>query len=69
MQEGEEAKSHNGNLRTDGFVLINYSTVIAKHTDNGIILNKTKYSRTTSTIQNKVRQYTNVVNEVEESEM
>ena len=65
FRQGKEATSHNGNLISTGAILINYSTPIAKHSDNGIILNSTKYSRTTSTIQSKVRQYCNVIEEVE----
>lgn len=45
------------NLVSTGKQLINYSTVIAKHSDinNIIFLDNTRYSNTTSTIQNMVR--------------
>lgn len=54
------------NLRIEGDNLVNYSTIIAKRELNGgIVLNKKKYSRTTSKIQNYIRQYCNVIEEVE----
>ena len=57
----------NYNLRIEGDNLVNYSTIIAKRELNGgIVLNKKKYSRTTSKIQNYIRQYCNVIEEVEE---
>lgn len=46
-------------LTSNGDILINYSTVIAKKVYNNIYLNINKYSRTTSTIQNKIRQLAN----------
>lgn len=52
---GFPAKSHNENLRTDGYDLVNYSTVIAIRDGNEVILNRRKYSVTTSRIQNMVR--------------
>lgn len=43
-------------LRTDGVELINYDTRIA-HFYNGVLrLNMSKYSATTSKIQNKIKQ-------------
>lgn len=55
------------NLRIEGNNLVNYSTIIAKRLINGgVILNKHKYSRTTSKIQNYIRNYCNVIEEVEE---
>ena len=54
------------NLRIEGDNLVNYSTIIAKRGLNGAItLNKKKYSRTTSKIQSYIRNYCNVVEEVE----
>lgn len=41
-------------LISDGETLINYSTVIAKHINNKLYLNKNKYSRTTSKIQSQL---------------
>lgn len=42
------------NLRSDGNFLVNYSTVLAQYDDGCIIVNMTKYSSSTSTIQNKL---------------
>ena len=42
-------------LTSDGNMLINYSTAIAMHVGNNLYLNITKYSRTTSTIQNQIK--------------
>ena len=42
-------------LTSDGNMLINYSTVIAMHLADKLYLNTTKYSRTTSTIQNQIK--------------
>lgn len=54
------------NLRIEGDNLVNYSTIIAKRGLNGaIVLNKKKYSRTTSKLQSYIRSYCNVVEEVE----
>ena len=47
-------------------ILFSYRTPIAKRTNEGIILNKRKYSSTTSKLQNYIRNYTNVIKEVEE---
>ena len=47
-------------------ILYSYTTPIAKRTNNGIILNKRKYSSTTSKLQNYIRTYTNVIDEVDE---
>ena len=52
---GLEGKSSNGNLRTNGNELVNYSTVIARHNGNVIYVNKERYSKTTSTIQNMLK--------------
>ena len=50
-------------------ILYSYTTPIAKRTNDGIILNKRKYSSTTSKLQNYIRTYTNVIDEVEESSL
>ena len=47
-------------------ILFSYRTPIAKRTSEGIILNKHKYSSTTSKLQNYIRNYTNVIDEVDE---
>jgi len=52
---GFAARSHNNNLRTDGFELVNYSTLIATRLGRSVVLNAQKYSKTTSRIQNLVR--------------
>ena len=49
-----------------GNILFSYRTPIAKRTNEGIILNKRKYSSTTSKLQNYIRTYTNVIDEVDE---
>lgn len=57
------------NLRIEGDNLVNYSTIIAKRVINGnggVVLNKHKYSRTTSKLQGYIRRYCNVLEEVEE---
>lgn len=55
------------NLRIEGDNLVNYSTIIAKRVENNaVILNKHKYSPTTSKIQTYIRRYSNVIEEVEE---
>lgn len=45
---------HSLNLYTEGQNLINYNTRIAYKDNDLLWLNKTKYSRTTSKIQNKL---------------
>lgn len=48
-----ESKPKTKNLRIEGDKLFNYNTVIAERDCNGrILVNVTKYSRSTSTIQN-----------------
>ena len=47
-------------------ILYSYRTPIAKRTNEGVILNKRKYSSTTSKLQNYIRTYTNVIDEVDE---
>ena len=49
-----------------GDILYSYRTPIAKRTNEGIILNKRKYSSTTSKLQCYIRTYTNVIDEVDE---
>ena len=49
-----------------GDILFSYRTPIPKRTNDGIILNKRKYSSTTSKLQNYIRNYTNVIKEVDE---
>lgn len=65
FNRGQQAQSWTGNLYTVGNNLINYSTVIAVNTGDGIVLNAHKYSATTSKIQTYVRRYANVINEVD----
>ena len=49
---GKSAKSSNGNLHSNGDKLYSYYTVIAERLANGtIVLNRTKYSVSTSKIQ------------------
>lgn len=49
---GKSAKSSNGNLKSFGNRLVSYYTTIAQRLDNGtIVLNRTKYSVSTSKIQ------------------
>jgi hypothetical protein len=48
----ETAKSTN--LWTTGNYIVNYSTTLAQYGDGEIIVNMTKYSTSTSTIQNKL---------------
>ena len=43
------------NLKSDGITLYSYNTAIATHFPIGVIFNKTKYSVTTSRIQNKLK--------------
>lgn len=51
-----EVKGKAKNLFIKGNNLINYSTIIAKRTDKGLIeVNNTKYSQSTSTIQNALK--------------
>lgn len=58
FKNGQSGKSSNGNLwiSYDGDRLFNYSTCIAQRLENGsFVVNSTKYSPTTSKIQNYVR--------------
>lgn len=52
---GKIGRSSNGNLYSTGDKLINYSTCIAQRIANGVILNLTRYSVTTSKIQSWAR--------------
>jgi len=53
-----ETKSKTANLKIEGNNLVNYSTIIARRINNKIYLNATKYSKTTSVIQNMIRKST-----------
>ena len=44
--------SYTGNLISDGVKLFSYNTCIAEWTDSLLLVNVTKYSRSTSRIQN-----------------
>lgn len=51
-----EVKGKTKNLFIKGDNLVNYSTIIAKRTNKGLIeVNNTKYSQSTSTIQNALK--------------
>jgi hypothetical protein len=50
---GKAAKTPH--LNTDGAKLINYNTVIAKKDGEKVIVSSTKYSNTTTIIQNMVK--------------
>ena len=52
-------KGKTKNLFIDGDNLINYSTIIAKRTNSGFEVNSTKYSVSTSTIQNALKRELN----------
>lgn len=56
------------NLYIEGDVLVNYVTPIAFRTDEGIVLNKSKYSVTTSKNQTYIRRTDMVVEELEETD-
>ena len=45
------------NLKSDGNFLVNYNTVLAQYDDGCILLNLTKYSSSTSTIQNRLKDF------------
>ncbi len=53
------------NLMTDGYKLWSYEALIAVKVPGGVYLNAHKYTQTTSSHQNLVRQYCNVVAEFE----
>lgn len=48
--------SYTGNLISDGVKLFSYNTCIAEWTDSLLLVNVTKYSRSTSRIQNMLIQ-------------
>lgn len=48
------ARSHNGNLWTDGNILVNYRTCLGEWDLNKVHINWTKYSVTTSKIQHYI---------------
>lgn len=49
-------------LKTNGEILVNYSTEIARKEGKKLYLNISKYSSTTSRIQSKIRQLANEKN-------
>lgn len=50
-----DCQSYTGNLYSRGNKLYNYSTVIAQYIEGELVINATKYSTSTSRIQNMVR--------------
>jgi len=54
VEKGQYRKCKGQTLKTDGNMLINYSTVIAHKQDNKLFINKGKYSPTTSKIQGQL---------------
>jgi hypothetical protein len=51
-----DCQNHGGSLTSENGKLYSYNTVIAQYIAGvGLVVNATKYSSTTSTIQNKVR--------------
>lgn len=50
----EKGKASGGRLRIEGNRLVNYGTTIAQRMDSLVIVNITKYSRTTSVHQNRI---------------
>ena len=50
--KGYPAKSHSGNLRSTGEKLFSYNTCIAEWDNDYLFVNLTKYSSSTSRIQN-----------------
>lgn len=50
-----ETKAKAGNLYIAGKKLINYNTVIGQVVDGAVLFNATKYSRSTTTIQNMLK--------------
>ena len=57
------------NLKIVGPALINYSTIIALRTSEGLMVNTTKYSPTTSKHQNRLLRLGKNIIEVSESEI
>lgn len=54
-----ETKGKTKNLKIEGNDLINYSTIIARRTEKGFEVNSTRYSVSTSTIQNALKRELN----------
>lgn len=64
-----ETKGKCNHLKIDNNKLINYDKIIAyRLKENEIILNKTRYSQTTSRIQNLLRYNAHIVAEYQEKE-
>lgn len=59
MQEflNGETKGKAGNLKIEGDKLIQYSTTIAQVVNGQVIVNVTKYSKTTTVLQNKLAKW------------
>lgn len=53
--ERSNNKAKATNLYIAGNKLVNYQTIIAQHVDGKVLFNKTKYSMSTTTIQNQVK--------------
>lgn len=51
---GDSKPAKTTNLRVEGSKLFNYNTVIAERKESGFKVNVTKYSQSTTTIQNKL---------------
>jgi hypothetical protein len=64
-----DTKGKVNNIRIEGEKLINYNTIIAVRRKNNIILNKDKYSVTTSKIQNIIRKSAYNITEITEQEI
>lgn len=56
--------SKNRNLYSNGTRLVNYNTCIAEWHDGSLILNVTKYSRTTTVIQNELLMQSRHINQL-----
>lgn len=64
FNRGEKyGKASNGRVRIENNYLINFDTIIATRTSQGILLNNRYYSRTTSKLQNMIRANCNVIRE------
>jgi hypothetical protein len=50
-------KGKAGNLKIEGDKLIQYSTTIAQRVNGQVIVNVTKYSKTTTVLQNKLTKW------------
>jgi len=53
---------------TAGNIFYSYDTAIAFKRGNGIVLNKSKYSKTTTNQQKALREYFEIVEELEEED-